>query len=163
MEIFQPAIAMWSFTSTINCLGLDSLLKPICQLLLLMAEIRLNTWDIWNPTNNGINYQPELVNAGFQGPINSMFIVITPTQRVLTPSFATSGWQGTIPSYQEVDVGEFLEQRDESIVFLCGCWPRNRGGKTPENGWWKFHGKPYEQMDDFGGFPIIFGSTPMYF
>ena len=22
------------------------------------------------------------------------------------------------------------------------------------------HGKPYEQMDDLGGFPIIFGSTP---
>ena len=21
--------------------------------------------------------------------------------------------------------------------------------------------KPYEQMDDFGGFPIIFGLTPM--
>ena len=25
-----------------------------------------------------------------------------------------------------------------------------------------FHGKPYEQMDDLGGFPIIFGSTPIY-
>ena len=23
-----------------------------------------------------------------------------------------------------------------------------------------FHGKPYEQMDDLGGFPIIFGLTP---
>ena len=23
--------------------------------------------------------------------------------------------------------------------------------KTPQNGWWKFHGKPYEQMDDLGG------------
>ena len=24
------------------------------------------TWDVWNPKNNGINYQPQLVNAGFQ-------------------------------------------------------------------------------------------------
>ena len=24
-----------------------------------------------------------------------------------------------------------------------------------------FHGKPNEQMDDLGGFPIIFGSTPI--
>ena len=26
----------------------------------------------WNPINNGINYQPQQVNAGFQGPINSI-------------------------------------------------------------------------------------------
>ena len=25
-----------------------------------------------------------------------------------------------------------------------------------------FHGKPYEQMDDLGGVPIIFGLTPIY-
>ncbi len=25
------------------------------------------------------------------------------------------------------------------------------GGFYPQNGWWKFHGKPYEQMDDLGG------------
>ncbi len=24
------------------------------------------------------------------------------------------------------------------------------------------NGKPYEQMDDLGGFPIIFGSTPIW-
>ena len=24
------------------------------------------------------------------------------------------------------------------------------------------NGKPYEQMDDLGGFPIIFASTPMW-
>ncbi len=29
--------------------------------LLLMEEIRLTTWDVWNPVNNGINYQPQLV------------------------------------------------------------------------------------------------------
>ncbi len=34
---------------------------------------------------------------------------------------------------------------------------KNRG--TPK---WMiyFMEKPYEQMDDFGGFPIIFGNTP---
>ena len=32
---------------------------------------------------------------------------------------------------------------------------------VPQNGWWKFHGKPYEQMDDLGCFPPIFG-TPIY-
>ncbi len=26
-----------------------------------------------------------------------------------------------------------------------------------------FHGKPYEQMDDLGGFPIIFGNTQLPF
>ena len=25
-----------------------------------------------------------------------------------------------------------------------------------------FHVKPYEQMDDLGGFPPMFGSTPIY-
>ncbi len=38
---------------------------------------------------------------------------------------------------------------------------KNRG-KTPkmdgEN-----NGKPYEQMDDLGGFPTIFGSTPILY
>ena len=31
-------------------------------LILLMAEIRLTTWDVYNPVNNGINYQPHLVS-----------------------------------------------------------------------------------------------------
>ena len=26
-----------------------------------MAEIRLTTWDVWNPLQNGKNYQPQLV------------------------------------------------------------------------------------------------------
>ena len=34
-------------------------------LLLLMEEIRLTTWDVKNPVNNGINDQPQLVTAGF--------------------------------------------------------------------------------------------------
>ena len=29
---------------------------------LLMEEIRLTTWDVWNPINNGRNYQPQLVS-----------------------------------------------------------------------------------------------------
>ena len=34
-------------------------------------------------------------------------------------------------------------------------------GKTPKMDG-LFHGKPYEQMDDLGGFPIIFGlETPI--
>ena len=32
---------------------------------------------------------------------------------------------------------------------------KNRG--TPK--WMFYNGKPYEQMDDFGGFPPIFGNT----
>ncbi len=31
-----------------------------------MAEIRLTTWDVWNPINNGKNYEPQLKIAGFQ-------------------------------------------------------------------------------------------------
>ena len=29
------------------------------------SEIRLTTWDVSNPANNEINYQPQMVNAGF--------------------------------------------------------------------------------------------------
>ena len=38
----------------------------LCSLptLLLMAEIRLTTWDVWNPIGNGINYLS--TGAGFQ-------------------------------------------------------------------------------------------------
>ena len=34
--------------------------------VLLMAEILHHLGWCWNPKNNGINYQPQLVNAGFQ-------------------------------------------------------------------------------------------------
>ena len=34
------------------------------HLILLMAEIQLTTWDVWNPINNGINYLS--TGAGFQ-------------------------------------------------------------------------------------------------
>ena len=27
--------------------------------------------------------------------------------------------------------------------------------------WMVYNGKPYEQMDDLGDFPIVFGSTPI--
>ena len=37
---------------------------------------------------------------------------------------------------------------------------KNRG-KTPKMDGEK-NGNPYEQMDDLGGFPIIFGSTPIW-
>ncbi len=30
------------------------------------------------------------------------------------------------------------------------------GGFDLQNGWWKFHGKPYEQMDDLGGKTHLF-------
>ncbi len=35
-------------------------------------------------------------------------------------------------------------------LFYMGVEPKI-GVATPQNGWWKFHGKPYEHMDDFGG------------
>ena len=47
-------------------------------------------------------------------------------------------------------------QRDHTTQ-LYGCQPKN-SGKTPKMDG-LFHGKPYEQMDDLGGFTIIFGST----
>jgi len=31
-----------------------------------MEEIGQTTWDVENTVNNGINYQPQLVTAGFQ-------------------------------------------------------------------------------------------------
>ena len=36
---------------------------------------------------------------------------------------------------------------------------KNRGKTSKMDG--LFHGKPYEQMDDLGGVPPIFGSTPI--
>ena len=42
-----------------------------------------------------------------------------------------------------------------------GCQPKNRGILTPKMDG-LFHGKPYEQMDDLGGFPPIFGNTHIY-
>ena len=42
-------------------------------------------------------------------------------------------------------------------AYLLGCQPKNRGKKPKMDG--LFHGKPYEQMDDLGGFPI-FLETP---
>ncbi len=42
----------------------------------------------------------------------------------------------------------------------CGCWTKNRGSFTPkmdgEN-----NGKPYEQMDDLGGFHPYFWKHPI--
>ncbi len=32
------------------------------QLILLMVQKSINTWDVQNPVNNGINYQPQLVS-----------------------------------------------------------------------------------------------------
>ena len=37
---------------------------------------------------------------------------------------------------------------------------KNRGFSPKMDG--ENNGKPYEQMDDLGGFPMIFGLTPIY-
>ena len=39
--------------------------KKTSTLILLMEEIRLTTWDVSNPLDDGINYQPQLVDAEF--------------------------------------------------------------------------------------------------
>ena len=36
------------------------------------------------------------------------------------------------------------------------------GGFYPQNGWWKYHGKPYEQMDDLGLFPLFLVQHPNF-
>ena len=62
---FHPYLGKWSNLINIFQLGWN-------HQLLLMAEIPNNhlRW-CWNLINNGKNYQPQLVNAGFLGPINS--------------------------------------------------------------------------------------------
>ena len=40
-------------------------------MILLMEEIRRTTWDVKNPTKNGMNYQPQLVS--WISSINSIF------------------------------------------------------------------------------------------
>ena len=57
---------------SVSCGGISHLLSDfrsfclLCSLptLLLMAEIRLTTWGVWNPIDNGINYLS--TGAGFQ-------------------------------------------------------------------------------------------------
>ncbi len=44
---------------------------------------------------------------------------------------------------------------------IYGCQPKNRGGKLPPKMDGENNGKPYEQMDDLGGFPL-FLETPIY-
>ncbi len=50
------------------------------------------------------------------------------------------------------------------VQMTCGldlmCWlPKNRGFLPPKMDGENNGSKPYEQMDDLGGFPIIFGNT----
>ena len=92
------------------------------------------TWDIWNPTNNEINYQPQLVSR-ISGTHQQYVYSDYPLKRILTkfcyirltgdhsklPDFGTGILRDDVGS---VDVGEFLEKRDESIVFLCGCFQK---------------------------------------
>ncbi len=61
-----------------------------------------------------------------------------------------------------------IDKRFHSMVWpkktiIYGCQPKNRGGKlvNPPN-WMVPNGKPYEQLDDLGGFPPIFGSTSIW-
>ena len=74
LELFF-AIASWhSFEETapifpssiVNSRHTETIMADLFQLL-LMEEIRNDhmTWDEKNPVNNGINYQPQLVLAGF--------------------------------------------------------------------------------------------------
>ncbi len=47
----------------------------------------------------------------------------------------------------------------ERMVCLFGCFPKI-GRFYPQNGWWKFHGKPYFLMDDLG--VPLFLETPIW-
>ena len=43
-----------------------------------------------------------------------------------------------------------------------GVEPKIGGFENPQNGWFIYNGKPYEQMDDLRGLkPRILGSTPL--
>ncbi len=44
------------------------------------------------------------------------------------------------------------------VVECYGCWTKNRG-ILPQNGWWKFHGKPYWN-GTIWGFPPYFWKHP---
>ena len=55
-----------------------------------------------------------------------------------------------------------LKRNSNSINFhtMYVGVSKNRGKNPKMDG--LFHGKPYEQMDDLGGFPIIFGTTLLF-
>ena len=56
-----------------------------------------------------------------------------------------------------------LKGRAPDLGFTLGVEPKNRGVSLPPEMDGLFHGTPYEQMDDLGGFySPIFGSTPTY-
>ena len=50
-----------------------------------------------------------------------------------------------------------LPRARREVFFIFGCWTKNRGILPPK--WMVYNGKSYEQMDDLGGFPPIFGNT----
>ena len=47
------------------------------------------------------------------------------------------------------------------MVYGC-CFPKIWGWKFPPKWMVYNYGKPYVQMDDLGGFPIIFGNAHIY-
>ena len=76
---------------------------------------------------------------------------------------ATTGVVSHNPPVKNPPGAPVTKVQEEGSSLPMGCKALHeplKGGKTPkmdgEN-----HGKPYEQMDDLGGFPIIFGLTPI--
>ena len=63
-------------------------------------------------------------------------------------------------------VGDFLDIGKGNFYLHMGVNPKIV--VPPKNGWFYNGSKPYEQIDDLGGFPIIFGkpvgdSSPFFF
>ena len=130
----------WLFPSDVH--GTDSPQKETGRnafSLLLMAEIPNNhRLDVSNPENNGINYQPQLVNAGFQ-PSTEPFPLCQPwlrlpklpndkklcqsppltTPRLAGIDFITIRWKKS--SLQKLKETHSLARLHMTTVFVFDC------------------------------------------
>ncbi len=95
-----------------------------------MAEIWLTTWYVWNPMNNGIHYQPQLVNAGFQPSTVSL------------PDFGTTFEENDFPVFSFLDSGGLEKSQGnkskniQNSQDMYKITPLEANSEfTPEN-WW---------------------------
>ena len=92
-------------------------------LLVLMEEILGTTWVVWNPSNNGINYQPQLVIAGFLPSTVFRLWKKHPSMQKLT---SQRPWPVPIPKVQQISLRNTNLGKSKEIT-----WGAPLGGSFP--------------------------------
>ena len=140
-----PFVMNFCFAGKIFVAGGGGLGFPIpfpSQILLLMAEIRLTTWDVWNPINTGINYQPQLVSrisainsiTSKQAPLYPRTPCVTATHESPQQSRDSAWWSAPkmweFPTTHTTPIGMPLKYR------FCGDIPNWSQKKSWESHDW---------------------------